>query len=293
MQNNGIGCGFCLPPYINNEEQITAVTYQEIMYRLERIALTSVKWDGLPEEINPMILERYLYYFGQCVFYYDDILQKYLVLPFATQYAWDQNYYPTEYDVIGFMGYIKRLNYTNSVIIWNNYQMTPTVNMCAVMATRLTNTLRTSDMHLEALKIGKILSVPETKKRGVQKIIEKIKNYHLFTVTSPAGAGIGESVQTLDTEINAKLDQLDSHYTFLWHDTLAYLGYESINTKRSGVNILESQSDNDMASGNKLAVLSPRQNACKLINEMFGLNISVTFGEKKEGDGNGELYNVS
>lgn len=277
-----------MPPYINDEEAFTSLTYFELMHRMERVALSSVNWDGLPQEIKPMILERYLYYWGQCVFFYDDIAERYCVLPYATAYTWDVNYYPTSYDVIGFNGYIRKLDRSNSVIIWNNYQMTPTANMVRILATRLTNTLRTSDMHLEQLKIGKILSVPQEKQRGLKKILERIKNFHLYTITSPAGGSLTESTTVLDTEIESYLKDVDAHYNFLWHDALSYLGFDAMNAKASGVNILEAMSDSEMAEGNENAVINSREDAVKEINEMFDLNISVSF--VKGVRDNGRLY---
>lgn len=280
----------CMPPYIGDEEQLTLQTYQQLYYRLERIALNVCLWKNLPENVTQMMLERYLYYFGQTVFFYDDILEQYVVLPMATQYAWDEYGIPTEYEVVGFMGYRRRLNITNSVIIWNNFQFMPSMEMAQLFATRLTNTLRTGDMHLEAQKIGKIVTVPEAKKKGVRSLLDKVKNFHLYTIASPAARELTENIQVLDTELEYVLDKMDNHYKFLWHDALSFFGVPSISDKISGVTPIEAQSENAMAKANSNAVLKCRKDAVEKINKMFDLEIDVSFD--MEGRYTyGELYN--
>lgn len=284
MKNNN----FCMPPYLSNDDHLTISTYQEIFYRLERNALNCVRWNTLPDYISQMIIEKYLFYRGNGVFFFDPILERYLVLPISGEFAWDIDGYPIEYDVIGWNGYRVRLNIENSVIIWNNYQNNPSVGMVGLLASRLTNTLRTGDMHLELQKLGKIISVPESKQRGVKALIQRIKNFHVYTIGSPALKDLGESTQVLDTELDYIVDKLDAHYTFLWHDALNYFGIDSMSNKISGVGAGEVKAEATMAKSNREAIMNPRKDAVKKINEMFGLNISVEF---VGGDESVQLYN--
>lgn len=283
---------FCMPPYIDNDDQLTIRTYQEIFYRLERVALNAVEWKNLPEGLDPMIIERYLFYFGNVVLYYDEILMQYVALPMRGEFAWDVNAYPTVYDVVGFGGYTRRLTVDNSVIIWNNYQLNPTAEMAGLLATRLTNTLRTGDQHLELQKLGKILCVPENKRSGLKEIIRKIKNFAAYIIASPAAKELGESVTALDTELDYIVDKLDNHYSFLWHDALAYFGITSMSDKKSGVNIMESKSEDAMANANRGPMIHARRDGVKKFNQMFGENVSVDFSTEG-GEEDGELYDIS
>lgn len=280
---------FCLPPYIDDDDQLTIRTYHEMFYRLERLAINVIHWKNLPTGLKPIILERYLFYFGNVVLFYDDILMRYVGLPIVGEFAWDVNGYPTEYEVCGFKGYRRRLNYTNSVIIWNSYQLNPAAEMTGLLATRLTNTLRTGDMHLENQKIGKIISVPETKRKSVQALIQRIKNFHLYTIGSPAAKDLAESTQALDTELDYIVDKLDAHYSFLWHDALNYYGIDSITDKTSGVNIKESMAEEQMAKANKTAMLNSRQDGVDNFNKMFNQNVQLEFLDGEE-EQDVELY---
>lgn len=279
----------CIPPAINSEEELTLRTYDSMFYRLERMATSVFKWEGLPTEINPALIERYLFYYGNCVFYYDDIIEQYVVLPMSGEYAWDINYLPTEYEVVGFGGYRARLNYENSVVLYNDTIFSPGIVNSQLFATRLTNALRTGDMHLELQKVGKIVSVPETKKTGVKEIFKRIKNYCVYTFASPAAKELFDNVKVLDTELDVIIKDLDSHYSFIWHDAMSYYGITSMTNKLSGVSDKEVEAENAMARGNTNSLHEARNLGCKKINEMFGLNVTVGFG----GEGNGQVYNDS
>lgn len=279
-----------IPPYMSEEEILTTETYKSMFYRIARMAESLCIWEGLPEETPGWLIERYLFYFGNCVFFRDEILDKYLVLPITTEYSWDQNERPIDYEVHGFMGYRRRLNVNNSVIIYNDNQLTPGSFQSQLFASRLTNALRTGDMHLEALKIGKIVVAPENKQRGIKEIIRRIRGFQLFTIASPAAKDLADSIQVLDTELDAAIKDIDNHYTFVWHDVLAYYGIESMSDKTSGVSKEEVQSESSMAKINRNAVLEARKEGIKKINKMFGLNVKVDIN-KEEGEQNGEIHN--
>lgn len=280
---------FCVPPYISDDDLLTAQTYSQMFYRIERLALNVFKWKNLPKGLKSMIIERYLFYFGRVALFYDDVLEQYVALPVTGEFAWDVDYYPTVYEVTGFGGYRKRLDITNSVLLYNDYQMSPGAEMGSIFSTRLTNSLRTSDMHLELQKVGKIIAAPETKRKGIETIFKKIKNYATTIIASPAAAEMKDSIQVLDTELDFIVDKLDSHYAFMWHDVLNYLGIDSMSDKQSGVNPLESKAEAAMAMGNRMAMKNAREDAIKVFNEMFGENVELDFLGKEDGE-YGELY---
>ena len=291
----------CPPPYMDDEDYLTQQTYMDMFYRIEQLALNVVRWDNLPKEIKQLYIERYLFYFGMCAIFYDDILGRYVCLPVSVQYAWDENAFPTEYEVIGFMGYRRRLNSQNSVLIFDNYNLTPGSDQAQLYASRLTNALRTNDVHLEANKLGKILAVPESQKKSAGSLLKRIKNFALYTIGTPALAEIAKNMQAIDVQPNFVLDRLDYHYTTVWHDVCATYGIRTGSSKLGGVNVVEMEDENSMADVNRCARINPRQDAAERLNEMFGLNVEVgsniDYMSGNGGDGiggegdNGQLHN--
>lgn len=279
-----------MPPYLSDVERLTQQTYIQIFHRLERMALCAVKWEGLPNITKQMLIERQLFYTGASVFFYDEILEMYLTLPISGQYSWDENGLPIEYEVTGFRDYRRRLNVYNSVIIYNDYQLTPSSFMAQIFASRLCDTLRTCDVHLNKHKIGKIISTPETQSKGIKKVIEKIKNFDMYQVVSPTVMKDFKDAVVLDTEMDSILPDLDNHYRFLWHDCMAYWGVNSISDKKAGMSPAEISADSGLAEIDKYAVLNTRQEACEKINEMFGLNVSVKYATEGR-ESNVQVYN--
>lgn len=283
-------------PYMDSEEQLTISTYNQLYYRIAEIAMGSIKWHGLPKEVNPLFLERYEFQRGNCVFFYDETLGEYIALPMSGETRWDQNGWPTHYRVIGMNGYNRDLDISNSVVIPNNYFLSPSAPMAAIFASRLTNTLRTGDVHLEAQKLGNIVAVPETQKKGVREIIRRVKNFHLFTITTPAAAELASRTQALQTQPDYIVDKLDNHYTFLWHECVSHFGVDSMTNKLSGVTRQETMAENGIANDSMGIRLEVRQKACEQIKQMFGLNITV--GPQPEilnqgGDGDGQIHDGS
>ncbi len=272
----------CMPPFLSDAQQLTAETYRQLFMRMYRVAVNSVRWDNLPGGTKQMLIERQLFYTGASVFFYDDILGQYLTLPVSGQYAWDENGLPTEYEVHGFRDYRRRLNIDNSVLIYNDYDLNPTSGMAQILCSRLTDSLRTCDVHLEKHKIGKIIAAPQQQKKGIQKLLEKIKGYEMYQVVSPDAREYMGNIVSLDTEMDSILGDLDSHYIFLWHDALSYFGITSLTSKLSGMPTEEIRSDNGLAEVDRTAIMNPRLDACEKINNMFGLNVKVRF--YKEGD---------
>lgn len=262
-------------PYLDTEERVTNETYLQIYYRIQQMACNAVQWYNMPDEVDDCLLEEYLFNRGMAAFFYDEVFEKHMVLPLSGVLEYDQNERPVRYSVTGFNGYHRDLSVDDSVVILNNAWGLPSSGMAQIFATRLTNTLRTGDVHLEAQKIGNLVAVPEIQRRGVHEIISRVKNFHLFTITTPAAAELASKVSALKTQPEYIVDRLDNHYSFLWHDCLAYFGIDSMANKQSGVNIVESRGETSAANANLNALLKARRKACDKINAMFGLSLSV------------------
>ena len=273
-------------PYTTDENQLTNQTFLMHFYRLERIALNAVKWDNLPESISQAVLERYLFYFGAACFFLDEIIGDYMILPVTGMLKFDQNGLPTEWVVTGMHGYTRVCNSDNAVIIYNDYNFSPSNAWAAVFSGRLTNALRTCDMHLEMHKVGKVIRVPETLKNSVKNLLTRVKNFHLFSVISPSAGNLSQATDMLNAQPeNYVLDKLDNHYTFIWHEALSFFGVNSVSDKKSGMTSEEVGAESNKTSVEQDAIINPRSDAAERINKMFGLNIKVSISK-------GGVYNV-
>ena len=83
-------------------------------------------------------------------------------------------------------------------------------------------------------------------------------------------------VSVLNTTSPIVFDKLQVQKTNVLNECLTFLGINNANTdKRERLVTNEVESNNEMIQVNSDVMLEARKQACKEINEMFGLNISV------------------
>ena len=83
-------------------------------------------------------------------------------------------------------------------------------------------------------------------------------------------------VTVLNTTAPIVFDKLQVQKTNVLNECLTFLGINNANTdKRERLVTNEVESNNEMIQVNSDVMLEARKQACKEINEMFGLNISV------------------
>ena len=83
-------------------------------------------------------------------------------------------------------------------------------------------------------------------------------------------------ITVLNTTAPIVFDKLQVQKTNVLNECLTFLGINNANTdKRERLVTNEVESNNEMIQVNSDVMLEARKQACKEINEMFGLNISV------------------
>ena len=83
-------------------------------------------------------------------------------------------------------------------------------------------------------------------------------------------------ISVLNTTAPIVFDKLQIQKTNVLNECLTFLGINNANTdKRERLVTNEVESNNEMIQVNSDVMLEARKQACKEINEMFGLNISV------------------
>lgn len=251
-------------------------TFTDYYYRLTLLANSVFEWEGLPNHISEKWLERYLYINGCCMFYKDpdlgfmvakcseaDTLNAYdeptKLLPVATNYI-----YKGEPMVCN----------KECVMIYNNDLRLPTYPTIRLYAYRIAEITRTSDINIQAQKTPCLV-------RGTDKSILSLKNvYKQWSGNEPViyydKNGIDSPIEVLKTEAPIVFDKLRDEKNQLWSECMTFLGINNANTdKRERLVDDEVQANNEQIQLSAEMFLKTRQEACKLINEIFGLNVSV------------------
>ncbi len=260
--------------YESISRQLNNRVYTNYFYRLMLIAKALFKWENLPNGINEKWIEKFLFDEGNCIFFKDDTL-GYMVTKFST--AGRLNYYdePTRVrayatDYIG----SEHENNINCVIIRNNDDSIPTFPTIQLYAHDLTNIKRTIDTNIIAQKIPYIILCSDKQKLSLKQLIKQTNDNEPY-IFGDKNLDLSE-IKTMKTDVPIVFDKLQTQKTNVWNECLTFLGINNANTdKKERLITNEVEANNECILINSDIMLKARQEACKRINEMFGLNVWV------------------
>lgn len=262
---------FCESSYMNNR------TYLQYYNRLTELAISMFEWKNLPDTIDPRFLEMCLFSDGMCVFFKDDVL-GYLALQVMIGGMLNVYRIPTDRTAYATNGYQQKLNETNSIIIFNNYLHTNSMLDVEMFSKRLYNLDRAIDVNANAQKTPVLIQCDESQRLTMKNLYKQYEGNEPFIFGSKGLDANGLKVlQTGAPYVADKLYELKVQY---WNEALTYLGISNINTVKKERMITDEVTRNQGGVvASRYSRLESRRQACKQINEMFGLDIWCDYRE--------------
>lgn len=251
-------------------------TYTDYFYRLMLLSRSLFEWHNLPNGIDEKWIEQYLFYEGRCMFfkdndkglmvskctdsgqlnYYDEPTR---LRPVATNYSHDKDY----------------INNINCVLIRNNDIMMPTCPTIELYALRLAEISRTIDINVNAQKTPVLIKCSNKQLLSLKTMYKQWNGYEPV-IFGDKGLD-NESMAVLKTDSPVVFDKLQIQKSHIWNEAMTFLGINNANMdKRERLVDDEVQANNEQVEQCGELMLKARKQACKQINEMFGLNIDVT-----------------
>ena len=273
--------GYKVKSYKGIADQLNNRLYTDYYYRLKLMARSVFEWEGLPEGMKEEYIERFLFSDGKCIFF-NDKTKGYMVLR-CTEDS-ELNYYdePTYVrpHAIGYTG--ERLeNGKECVVIKNNDDMLPTYPTIQMYAARLTSVCRTADVNINAHKTPYFIVCDEKQLVTMKAIFNKINS------NEPAIFGDSKmnpnDIKVLKTDAPVVFDKLRQEKHDIWNEAMTFLGINNANMdKRERLVDDEVQANNEQIEQSAQIMLKAREQACREINKIFGLNISVKLRKRAE-----------
>lgn len=265
---------FCESAMMNNR------TYLHYYKRLTELALSRFEWTGLPDTVDERFLEMCLYNDGACVFFQDEEL-GFLCLQVAL--GGDMSVYriPKQRRAYAVNGYNNNLTEKNSVIIFNNYTRTNSINDIELFALRLYEIQRTIDVNVKAQKTPTMILCDEKQRLTMLNLYKQYDGNEpfIFGNTSLDLKGV-TSISTNAPFVSDKLYDLK---TQIWSEALTYLGISNMALqKKERLLSGEVNSSQGGVISSRYSPLEMRRMACKQINKMFGTNIWVDYRENEQ-----------
>lgn len=257
--------------YMNNR------TYIQYYNRLTELALSMFEWKNLPKTVDQRFLEMCLYSDGMCVFFEDEVL-GYLGLRCMIGGRLNVYQIPTDRRAYATNGYQKNLDGTNSVIIFNNYLHTNSMLDVEMFSKRLYNLDRAIDVNANAQKTPVLIQCDESQRLTMLNLYKKYDGNEPFIFGSKGLDANG--LKVLQTGAPYVADKLYELKTQIWNEALTYLGISNINVVKKERMITDEVTRNQGGTvASRYSRLESRRQACKQINEMFGLDIWVDYRE--------------
>lgn len=260
--------------YVSVSKQLNNRVYTNYYYRLMLIAKALFKWENLPNNINEKWIENYLYSDGGCIFFKDDnlgfIVTRYAASGKLNLYneptrvrAYATDYISTEHE-----------NNVDCVIIRNNDESIPTFPTIQIYAHDLTNIKRAIDVNIEGVKMPYIITCSDKQRLTFKNLMSQRKDNDPV-IYADKSLDLNE-IKVINTPVPIVFDKLQTQKLNVWNECLTALGINNANTeKRERLITNEVNANNEVIEICSDVMLKAREEACKRINEMFGLNISV------------------
>lgn len=241
------------------------------------LAISSFRWNNLPDTIDQRWLEVLLFTQGACVFFQDDIL-GFLCLAMAANGNLNVYNIPTKFRAVGNNGYNKQLTLDDAVIIYNNEMHTNSDFIIRKMCKRIWEYDCIIDINVKAQKTPILLQCGEDQRQtlinlyqrydGNSPVIKADKNFDI------------RQLNVLKTDAPFVAPQLYELKTDIYNEALTYLGISNIAVNKRE-RLIKDEVNRTMGGvlANRQVRLGTRQRAAEQINRMFGLDISVDFVE--------------
>lgn len=252
-------------------------TFRQYYNRLVELSISMFEWKNLPDSVDPRFLELTLFTDGQAVFFEDEVM-GFLALQNAMGGGFDVYRIPTNRRAYAVNGYQKQLDENDSVIIYNNYLHTNSMLDVQMFAKRLYNLDRAIDVNANAQKTPILLLCDDSERLTLENM------YMQYDGNKPVIKGVKglnpNAFTVLKTDAPYVADKLYQLKTQIWNEALTYLGISNMNiTKKERLISDEVTRNQGGTIASRYSRLQARREACKKINEMFGLDIWCDYRE--------------
>lgn len=255
--------------------------YKIVLNELFEICLKIFEWKNLPDTIPQHEIEFRLFLYGKCAFLKDD--GKYIVA------TCNENGVTEYYDMFKYLTYNtptksgERVQNRNTVLIKNNALKNPfmpylhkTASMIAHIDVSIVNLC--VDMRENTI----ITAINQNSAKSAKDYRQKIYNGELETIVNKGFSQL-EIVKT-DSASGGKLNELINTRENIYSAFLEKLGIKRSQAKKERMITDEITQNDNYLNLNIENMFECRKKAVEKINEIFGLNISVSCNAVNETD---------
>ena len=246
--------------------------------RLTEIVINIFKWDNLPKEINVNAMIKTIMLGGYAIFFKDSAIDKYFCLHGAI----------SGLDVYGYPSVARPISLNNAylfgdysvgedcVIIYANKTRTSALSLIDIFSHKLSEIDMAIYLNTKAMKHPVMIKTTEQKKESLETLMRQYDD-NWYIMACDKQLDLENSLEVIDLGVSANeiLNLMKEKETTL-NEFYNMFGVTSTVEKRERVVSGEINVQLQQTAVNTNIWLSAQQDACEQINEMFGLNVSVS-----------------
>lgn len=245
--------------------------------QISLLAKNRFRWEGLPDGIESRHIEELLFTDGQCAFYKDDNLG---LLVLRSNPTGGINIYsdPVNISLTGQGGgYQKIVPAGDCVRVMANDICLPSVYQVEHYTTLIDEIEKTMFLNLRQQRLPFIIPTTKENELSVKKLLNKVENFELAILTDKRmDMGGDNGLNVLSTNVPFLLKDLQEYKNDTMNEMLSWLGLNNTNNnKKERLLVDEVNVNNGHILMNLDNEFKNRELACKMVNEMYGTNISV------------------
>lgn len=259
-----------------NSQLSNWMTYQMYLRQFLTLAENVFIYDNMPDYIDTAYLNKTLVRQGAIAFFYDDVLEKVLALPYKSIGSLDVYNRPKRIQVYGRNGYTNTLKEGDFVIMYDNNGRYPIYIDILQYAERYANITRTMDINIAQQKTPRIWKTSTEKEKTVKDLanevdgnIEKIVTYDNINL---------DDIELILAPAPFVTDKLQDQKDKIWSEFLRLIGISNLSFQKKERNISdEIQAMQGGTIASRYERFEPRKKAIEEINKKFNLQIKVEY----------------
>lgn len=244
-------------------------TYHMYVRQMLMLAENVFEFINLPSYMDKAYINKVLLRQGAIAFFYDDVLEQLVALPFGNTNTVDVYNRPVSIQVTGANGYTRQLNKDEFVIMYDNNGRYPLYIDIIQYAERMANCERTADVNIQQQRTPRVWKTTTDREKTVRDLANEVDGACEKIVTYD-DIDIDETTVTLSPAPYVT-DKLDEHGDKIWSKFLQLIGVSNLSLTKKERHITDEI--NAMQGGtiaSRFSRFEPRQNAIEKINEKWG-----------------------
>lgn len=244
-------------------------TYQMYLRQCLTLAENVFEFEKLPNFIDKAYLNKILLRKGAVAFFYDEVLEELLALPFSNLGVLDVYGRPTKIQVYGQNGYTKILNRNEFVIMYDNNGRYPLFLDIQQYSERLALCMRTIDINIAQQKTPRFWKTQTEKEKSVRDMVNNVDGFENVVITYD-DMDLDETTLILEPAPYVA-DKVDENKERIWNEFLRLIGISNLSYHKKERNISdEIQAMQGGTIASRYSRFEPRQRAVEEINKKFG-----------------------